>query len=69
VKRFLFFANDTYYPCGGWGDFQGAFDTLEEAKAAVDDCAKCSRGPDWWEIVDLEQLRGIDFGSFKRKRC
>lgn len=31
MKRFLLFAFDTYYPNGGWDDFKGSFDTVEEA--------------------------------------
>lgn len=26
-KRYLVFAGYDYYPEGGWGDFQGSFDT------------------------------------------
>jgi hypothetical protein len=33
MKRFLVFAFDTYYPGGGWTDFEASFDTLEEARA------------------------------------
>ena len=31
LKRYLTFAYDMYYPGGGWADFQGSFDLLEEA--------------------------------------
>jgi hypothetical protein len=27
MKRYLVFAGDDYYPAGGWGDFQGSFDS------------------------------------------
>lgn len=30
--RFLVFAGSNYYPCGGWSDFIGDSDTVEEAK-------------------------------------
>lgn len=33
MKRFLVFAGDCYYPEGGMNDFQGDFDTLEEARS------------------------------------
>lgn len=33
MKRYLLFMYDQYYPSGGWGDFKGSFDTLEEALA------------------------------------
>ena len=32
MKRYLLFAGDNYYPCGGWNDFEGSFDTKEEIK-------------------------------------
>lgn len=31
LKRYLTFAYDMYYPAGGWADFRGSFDLLEEA--------------------------------------
>lgn len=31
MKRYLLFCFDTYYPGGGWGDFCGSFDSIEEA--------------------------------------
>jgi hypothetical protein len=31
LKRYLLFQFDSYDPIGGWADFQGDFDTLEEA--------------------------------------
>lgn len=34
LKRFLLFTYDDFYPSGGWNDFKGSFDTLEEAKEA-----------------------------------
>jgi hypothetical protein len=36
MKRYLVFAYDQYYPAGGWGDFQAAFDSLDEAKSCAD---------------------------------
>ncbi len=49
MKRFLLFAGDQYYPCGGWRDFQGSFDTLEEALAKAADIHH-----DWFQIVDSQ---------------
>jgi hypothetical protein len=34
MKRYLLFTYDSYYPGGGWTDFAGSFDTIEEARAA-----------------------------------
>lgn len=32
LKRYLVFDFPDYYPGGGWQDFEGSFDTLEEAR-------------------------------------
>jgi hypothetical protein len=31
MKRYLLFAFDDYYPCGGWKDYRGNFDSIVEA--------------------------------------
>jgi hypothetical protein len=31
VKDYLVFLGDNYYPWGGWEDFRGYFDSLEES--------------------------------------
>lgn len=56
MKRYALFAGHEYYPVGGWHDFQGTFDTIEEAKEA----ARPQRIPgqptsswDWWHVIDL----------------
>jgi hypothetical protein len=36
VSRFLVFAGDNYYPCGGWQDFVSGHDSLESARAVTD---------------------------------
>lgn len=59
MKKFLLFAGAHYYPSGGWGDFRGAFDTVEDAVHATLpnetltglDYALQFR-PDWWHVVD-----------------
>jgi len=48
---YLLFAFDTYYPAGGWHDYKGLFDTLQEAKEAGLRC-----GIDIFQIVSLEKL-------------
>lgn len=32
----LLFAGDGYYPAGGWDDYVGTFDTIDDAKAHID---------------------------------
>ena len=34
-KRYLVFGFDEYYPCGGLGDLEGSFDTIEDAIAFI----------------------------------
>lgn len=36
MKRYLVFSGLNYYKLGGIGDFNGCFDTLEEAKKQLD---------------------------------
>jgi flavin-binding protein dodecin len=56
MKRYLVFAGTSYYASGGWLDFIGSAETLEEAaaearrKTDADDCL------DWHHIVDAETM-------------
>lgn len=49
MKRYLAFAGNTYYPCGGWGDFVGDFDTITEA---FDAGKKGNERFGWWQVID-----------------
>lgn len=49
MKRFLVFAGETYYPMGGWADFQKDYDTFEEASNSFTELMKTE---DWMHIVD-----------------
>lgn len=49
-KPILLFAGAQYYPNGGWGDFVGAFRSLEGALEAAAN-TKC----DWWHIISIFQ--------------
>jgi len=51
-KRFVLFAGDTYYPCGGWDDFKDSFSTMVEAVEAAR--AWIDSGGSWAHVVDLE---------------
>lgn len=33
MKQFALFGGNNYYPGGGWNDFKGFFDSIEEAKS------------------------------------
>jgi hypothetical protein len=47
MKRYMLFAGDDYYPAGGWDDFIGSFDSVEDAMASFP-----RDRYDWWHIVD-----------------
>ncbi len=49
MKRYALFAGSHFYPGGGWHDFIGMFETMEDAlmKAA-------SMRANWKQIVDLQ---------------
>jgi len=51
MKRFLRFEGYDYYPSGGWGDFVGDYDTLEEARAVERQLWG------WLHIVDTETMK------------
>ena len=45
------FSGEHYYPAGGWGDFIGEAETLDDALALA---AKFQG--DWYEVVSVETL-------------
>lgn len=53
--KYLLFANDHYYPCGGMSDYQGSFPTYWEARAVGDgrtlSYGVSTRDFDWYQIV------------------
>jgi hypothetical protein len=46
AAKYLLFAGHTYYPSGGWYDYRGTYDTVEEAKGHFD-----NDWDDWAQIV------------------
>ena len=59
-KRFLVFAGDHYYPAGGWSDLQGAYETLDEATAAMKAEAEDSLYR-WANVVDLQTGKEVAY--------
>lgn len=51
LRRYALFAFEQYYPGGGWEDFKGSFDTLDEAREAM--TRPEIRDKDFVQIVDL----------------
>jgi hypothetical protein len=47
---YLLFAGSTYYACGGWRDFRGAFESLEDARVMGDKLIG-DESDDWFHIV------------------
>lgn len=54
MKRYLLFFGMDYYPAGGWSDFKGDFDTIEEADARFQQFEKSSSSLNgrWYQIID-----------------
>lgn len=50
MKRYLVFFGDCQHPDGGWDDFKGSFDTIEEAREFV----KNKKINDWFQIIDYK---------------
>ena len=53
MKRYIVFAGDTYYPCGGIEDYVGAFDSLEEAKDKASHDVPYHGVPDWAQVAEV----------------
>lgn len=51
MKQYLFFAGDHYYPSGGWNDFRGDYETMEEVQAEWDK-SYVEKAFDWGHVVD-----------------
>jgi hypothetical protein len=67
-KRFLVFAGDGYYPCGGFNDYKGTADTLDEAKELLRLFFKDNSWGTWSHVVDLvtgekKEFRTSDFSD------
>jgi hypothetical protein len=49
MKRYTVFAGSFYYPAGGWHDFKGSYDTIDEARSSV----VKALAVEWVQVVDL----------------
>lgn len=54
MKRYLVFAGEYYYPTGGWDDFVGDYDDLEDATAAGKNPGHDGEWHQWWHVIDSE---------------
>jgi hypothetical protein len=57
VPRYLVFGCTKYYPLGGWDDFRGSFNTLEDAEEFAEES---KNKWDWIQIVDLYTMERVD---------
>jgi hypothetical protein len=60
MKRFLLFAGDTYYPSGGWRDFQGDYESVEDAFRSL---ARKRSSFEWYQVVDWKTREIVDAGA------
>lgn len=59
MKRFLLFCGSNYYPDGGWHDYAGDFETLDQATTEAERSTSFDHRFDWWHVVDTT-LTGPD---------
>ena len=65
MKKYLLFAGDNYYPRAGTSDYEGDFDTIEEAVAKgtsvhVNEHWKTGqRVYDWYEVVEHATMQRV----------
>lgn len=55
MKRYLVFKGSDYYPNGGWEDFSGDFDTIEEAREAA-----TTNRYEWSHIIDTTTKKEVE---------
>lgn len=65
MKHYLVFAFDTYYPSGGWHDFIGSTNSLDEARTMeenfADEALRCEGArSDWRQIVDTSSMQVVE---------
>jgi hypothetical protein len=53
LKRYLLFAGNTHYACGGWRDFKNSFDTVNESEIAGKELID-GRHCEWYHVVDSQ---------------
>ncbi len=58
MKRYLLFCMESYYPSGGWDDFCGDFDSIEEAKERM----RAQQHTDYWHVVDCTTKEQVAHG-------
>lgn len=68
MKQYLLFASPRYYPEGGWNDFCGDFDTLEDALLRLVDTEKYdSYFAEYWHIIDSRNMKCVKSKGYMNK--
>lgn len=57
MKQFLVFAGSNFYPNGGWSDYKGDFDSIENALRYL---VKSHSEWEWYQIVNSETKEIIE---------
>ena len=52
MRRYLLFVYDHYYPYGGWADFKGSYDSLEEITRVLTDEHGYPKAQAGYDILD-----------------
>jgi len=60
AKPILLFGGEEYYPCGGWNDLVGSYESPEAALKFLHEHAAEPWSDDkptleWWHLVDISQ--------------
>ena len=61
MKKYLVFAGCDYYPSGGWGDFIGSYDVLQDALIKVIQFKN-----DWYHIVDRDTMNIVELDKVNK---
>ena len=66
MKRYWLFAGNSFYADGGFSDYRGSFDTIDEAQAEFVEVEKELYSEGWYHVFDSEMERIVDFvnGSY-----
>lgn len=54
--RYMLFSGPTYYPDGGFNDYRGSYESVEEAVAEITLRRDQTRMVDWFHVVDKQTL-------------
>ena len=52
--KYALFVYETYYPCGGWNDLFGVYETFKKAHSQYKKLKKSKSKYNYFQIVNLE---------------